>query len=163
MPFITFGICFPHRSSVELHILYFVFCLLNPHPVAPASHPVNIPIGFIPTALGDHGLCSLLDGTFWWLMGFSFLLALFLYKSRDPWDPSTGDGSVGNAEGVFSPSPFFLLPYFFSPQPLTRNVLLSFCYFSFFLTFCPVSSHFLLLSETPPANCTSPKSLLFQR
>lgn len=42
---------------MELHFTYFVFCPLNPHPIAP-SPPMNIPIAFIPTVLGDCGLGS---------------------------------------------------------------------------------------------------------
>lgn len=165
--------------------MYFVFCLLNPHLITPTSPPMNIPIAFIPTVLGDRGLGSqtqllmnflnencwrtlgLWDKnskreTFCWFMGFSFLLSLFWHKSRDPRDLSRGDKFVGNAKGVCSPSPFFLLPCSFFPQPLTRNVLLSFCLtFPHFLPcFFPL---FAPLRNSSWGVCTSPKSLSFQR
>lgn len=136
MLFITFGICFPHPSSMEFYILYFAFCLLNPHPIAPTSHPMNIPLGFIPTVLG---VCAL-DGTSSSFMAFSFLLSLFLYKNN-PWDPSTGDllamPRMSLLQALSSSSliyflqkcsvvilPFLLFPHFLSHFFPSQNLLL---------------------------------------
>lgn len=92
-------------------------------------------------------------GTFWWFMRFfSFLLSLFLYKSRYP----RGDGSFGDAKGVFSlfflPPPLFLFSAFTDQKHFV--VVLPFLLFPYFLShFFP--TFFLLLK---PAHLPNPSA-----